>query len=46
MLFVEMLFRFKAFDIKEKVLSNYKGVRSELKEEKIRIEYSDDEIKN
>ena len=42
---VEMLFRFKDFDHKENVLSNYAGVRLELKEEKINIEVSDDEEK-
>lgn len=35
---VELLFRFISFEHKENVLSNYKGVRQELKEEKINIE--------
>ena len=43
MLPVEMLFRFKDFNIKEKILSNYKGIRSDLKEEKLILDITDEE---
>lgn len=33
--FVEMLFRFPNFSIKENILSNYQGIRPNLKEETI-----------
>lgn len=35
MFFIEMLFRFPNFSVKENILSNYKGIRPGLKNEEI-----------
>lgn len=38
-----MLFRFISFNAKENILTNYTGIREDLKEENIKLELSDDE---
>lgn len=40
---MEMLFRFQNFETKENILSNYTGIRPNLREEQINLEISHDE---